>query len=101
MLITVKYISEATLRSDENSNWSRKAGRHEAQYRYSLAYPNHVYVVLGPYLYGGRHQTATEIEDAGGECSDNGYVLIVKKELVLGVGGLEDTEGEGEACAGD
>ena len=88
------------MRSDLKSKWSRKAGRHEAQYRYSPACSNHVYVVLGPFSDWGRDQRATETEDASSECNDTEYVLIVTKGLVLGVRGLEDTEGEDEACAG-
>lgn len=39
----------------------------------------------------------TKVDDAGGQRTDNGYVLIATKGLVRGVVHLEDTEEKGEA----
>lgn len=58
-------------------------------------------IILRPYSYQRRYERGIEVDDAGDECTNSGYVLIARKGLVLRVVGLEDTEGKGKCCAGD
>lgn len=46
----VNHVEHTLRSSNQKSNCSRKAGRHEAQYRYGPAYPDHVYNIEAIFL---------------------------------------------------
>ena len=58
-------------------------------------------MMLGPYSLHRHRWKGTEVDDAGGGCTNDWYNLTAAKVLVRRVVGLEGREGEGEACPGD